>query len=100
LRLDKFLKVSRLIKRRTLAKQICDAGRISVNERTAKASTDVKIGDVLTIGYGQKITNVRIAKIVENPRKEEAISLYEVLSEILRKEIDVQFMDDEDGKDA
>jgi ribosomal 50S subunit-recycling heat shock protein len=100
LRLDKFLKVSRLIKRRTLAKQICDAGRISVNERTAKASTDVKIGDVLTVGYGQKITNVRIAKIVENPRKEEAISLYEVLSEILRKEIDVQFMDDEDGKDA
>lgn len=98
MRLDKFLKVSRLIKRRTLAKDICDAGRISVNDRVAKASADVKVGDILTILYGQKTTKVSVSKIVENPRKDEAVSLYEVLSEELRSEIDTKFVDDEEGE--
>lgn len=82
MRLDKFLKVSRLIKRRTLAKDVCDQSRVEINERTAKASSNVKIGDTLSIRFGQKRVVVQIEDIKENPRKEEAASLYRLVGEI------------------
>lgn len=80
MRLDKYLKSSRLIKRRTVAKEICDAGRISVNGRVAKAGSEIAIGDVLLIRYGQRTLEVRVLKLEENPRKENAAQLYEILS--------------------
>jgi ribosomal 50S subunit-recycling heat shock protein len=94
LRLDKFLKVSRLIKRRTLAKEICGAGRISINDRKAKASADVRIDDVIIIRYGQKTVRVKVIQILENPRKEEAFHLYDVLSEESAGVVDAKYIDD------
>ncbi len=82
MRLDKYLKVSRLIKRRTLAKDVCDQGRIEINDRPAKASSTVKVGDKLAIRFGQKIVTVLVEDIKENPRKEEAASLYRVIGEV------------------
>ncbi|MCF8566309.1 RNA-binding S4 domain-containing protein [Alicyclobacillus tolerans] len=79
MRLDKYLKVSRLIKRRTVAKEICDAGRISVNGRVAKAGSEVSIGDVLTIRYGQRTLEVRVVQLLENPTKDAAAGLYEII---------------------
>lgn len=81
MRLDKFLKVSRIIKRRTLAKEVADQGRVLVNGQQAKASTNVKAGDELTIRLGQKIIKVRVESLQESTRKEDAASLYSVLSE-------------------
>lgn len=81
MRLDKFLKASRLVKRRTVAKELCDAGRISVAGRVAKAGAEVRVGDVLTIRYGNRLLEVRVLALVENPRKDEASAMYEVLSE-------------------
>lgn len=82
MRLDKYLKVSRLIKRRTLAKEVCDQSRVHINDRPAKASSSVKIGDTLAIRFGQKIVTVKVEDIKENPRKEEAVSLYSVIGEV------------------
>lgn len=82
MRLDKFLKVSRLIKRRTVAKDLADQGRVSVNGREAKSSTTVKVGDELAIQFGQKLVTVRIERIVETTRKDEADQMYTVLSEV------------------
>ena len=82
MRLDKYLKVSRLIKRRTLAKEVCDKARVEINDRPAKASSNVKVGDKLAIRFGQKIVTVQVEDIKENPRKEEAASLYTVLGEV------------------
>lgn len=81
MRLDKFLKVSRLIKRRTLAKEVSDQGRIQINGKEAKASSDVKAGDVLTIRLGQRIITARIDKIQETTRKEEAADMYTILND-------------------
>lgn len=81
MRLDKFLKVSRLIKRRTVAKDVSDQGRIWVNGREAKASTTVKIGDELLIQFGQKRVTVRVERIAETTRKDEAAEMYTVLRE-------------------
>lgn len=81
MRLDKFLKVSRLIKRRTLAKDASDAGRITVNGRIAKPSTEVKAGDILEIGFGAKKLKVEVLDVKENVRAEEAKNLYRVLEE-------------------
>lgn len=81
MRLDKFLKVSRLIKRRTVAKDVSDQGRIWVNGREAKASTTVKVGDELLIQFGQKRVTVRVDRIVETTRKDEAAEMYTVLRE-------------------
>ncbi|MET3700069.1 ribosomal 50S subunit-recycling heat shock protein [Bacillus oleivorans] len=81
MRLDKFLKVSRLIKRRTLAKEVAEQGRISINGNEAKASTVVKVGDELSIRFGQKLVTVQVNEIKENARKEEADQLYTVISE-------------------
>ncbi len=77
MRLDKFLKVSRIIKRRTVANEACDAGRVMVNGKVAKASVDVKISDVIEIRFGSNTTKVRVVNINENPRKEEAALMYE-----------------------
>lgn len=99
MRLDKFLKVSRLIKRRTLAKQICDAGRVSTNGKTAKASTDVGIGDELAIRYGNKTVTVVIRKIAEHPRRDEALELYDVLSTEMHQSVDLEYVDDDGAKD-
>lgn len=81
MRLDKFLKVSRLIKRRTLAKEIADQGRIAINGTPGKASSNVKIGDELVIRFGQKLVTVVIEELKETTRKEEATNLYRVVKE-------------------
>ncbi len=79
MRLDKYLKVSRLIKRRTVANEACDAGRVSVNGKPARASYDVKVGDVLEIALGERVLRVRVTEVAEVVRKESAGTLYEVL---------------------
>ena len=76
MRLDKYLKVSRLIKRRTIANEACDAGRVSVNGKTAKASTDVKAGDVVEIAFGEKTVKVEITAIMDTTKKENAAEMY------------------------
>ncbi len=86
MRLDKFLKVSRLIKRRTLAKEVADKGRISINGIQAKASSTLKVGDELTIQFGQKVVTVKVEKLVETSRKEEANDLYSIVKEERKEE--------------
>lgn len=97
MRLDKFLKVSRVIKRRTLAKELCDGGRVSVNGRTAKAGAEVAVGDELSVRFGGRTLTVRIEGIAETVRKEHAADLYTVLRDD-RKEgaTGAQDEDDED----
>jgi ribosomal 50S subunit-recycling heat shock protein len=81
MRLDKFLKVSRIIKRRTVANDACSGGRVSLNGRTAKPGADVKAGDVLEIRFGNRVGKYRILDVKETVRKEGAAELYEVLEE-------------------
>jgi len=76
MRLDKYLKVSRIIKRRTVANEACTAGRVEVNGKLAKASVEVKAGDVISIRFGDKITKLEVLAVKETVRKEEATSLY------------------------
>ena len=71
MRLDKYLKVSRLIKRRTVANEACDAGRVMINGKTAKAGTDVKVGDVIEIGFGTRNVKVEVLDVQETTRKED-----------------------------
>ncbi len=80
MRLDKFLKVSRVVKRRTVANEVCSAGRVSINGRTAKPSAEVKVDDILEIGFGNGKTRIRILNIQETVRKEKAAEMYEILS--------------------
>ena len=79
MRLDKYLKVSRLIKRRTVANEACDAGRVTVNDKVARASYDVKVGDVIALTLGQREVKVRVTAVVETVPKNDASTLYEVL---------------------
>ena len=79
MRLDKYLKVSRLIKRRTVANEACDAGKISVNGRPAKASYDVKTGDVLELAFGQRSLRVEVLDVSEHVGKADAASMYREL---------------------
>ncbi len=79
MRLDKYLKVSRLIKRRSVANEACDAGRVTVNGRTAKASLDVKVGDVVEIGFGSRTVRVEVTEIVDTTKKEAAKEMYRYL---------------------
>ncbi|MEW9052970.1 MAG: RNA-binding S4 domain-containing protein [Neobacillus sp.] len=81
MRLDKFLKVSRLIKRRTMAKEVSDQGRILINGKEAKASTTVKIGDEITIRLGQRIVTARVDLIQDTSRKEAAAEMYTIVKE-------------------
>lgn len=79
MRLDKYLKVSRLIKRRTIANEACDAGKVSVNGKEARASYDVKVGDVIEITLGSRSVKVKITQVKEVVRKEEADTMYEAV---------------------
>jgi len=79
MRLDKFLKVSRLIKRRTVANEACDSGRVMINDKVAKASTDVKVGDIITIAFGNKDVKVEVLDVQETVRKDEAKELFKYL---------------------
>lgn len=79
MRLDKYLKVSRLIKRRTVANEACDAGRVSINDKVAKASTDVKLGDIIEIQFGTKTVKVKVTEIVDSTKKEDAKDMFEYL---------------------
>ena len=81
MRLDKYLKVSRLIKRRTVANEACDASRVTVNGREAKASYDVKIGDVIDISFGSRRVSVRVLDIRETTKKSESVGMYEIVGE-------------------
>lgn len=76
MRLDKFLKVSRIIKRRTVANEACDAGRVKVNNKQAKASTDVKVGDIVEVGFGSKNLKIEILKISESEKKADVADMY------------------------
>ena len=81
MRLDKFLKVSRLIKRRTVANDACDSERICVNGKNAKASYNVKLGDEIIVAFGSKSVTVRVLDIRETTKKSESVGMYEVISE-------------------
>lgn len=81
MRLDKFLKVSRLIKRRTVAKEVAEAERILVNGKLAKPSKEIKISDVITIEFGTKIVNIRVLSIDEKTKKDLSSSMYELIDE-------------------
>ncbi|CAH1852443.1 MULTISPECIES: RNA-binding S4 domain-containing protein [Convivina] len=81
MRLDKYLKISRLVKRRTIAKEIADQGRIEINQKVAKSSANVGTGDLITIHFGNKILTVKVLKLAELVKKDEASDLYEVISE-------------------
>lgn len=80
MRLDKFLKVSRIIKRRTVANDACDAAHVTVNGKVAKASYDVKVDDVIEVGFGQRVLRVRVTDVRETVKKDAASELYEVLN--------------------
>lgn len=80
MRLDKYLKLSRLIKRRTVAADACNAGRVQINGKVAKAAATVKVGDIVTIGFGEKSVSCRILKLNEIVKKDEAADMYEYIS--------------------
>ncbi|SES43442.1 RNA-binding S4 domain-containing protein [Psychrobacillus sp. OK032] len=96
MRLDKFLKVSRLIKRRTLAKEVADQGRITINGKVAKASSDVKAGDELSIRFGQKVVTASVDAIKDSAKKEEAASMFTIIKEERLEKVDPAFIDDEE----
>ena len=79
MRLDKYLKVSRLIKRRTVANEACDAGRVLLNDKVARASAEIKAGDVITIQFGNKDVKVEVLTVQETVRKEEAKEMFQYL---------------------
>lgn len=85
MRLDKYLKVSRLIKRRTVANEACDAGKISVNGKPARASYDVKTGDVIDMTLGTKNIRVKVEKVSETVKKEDAPLMYSVIENSFEK---------------
>ena len=78
-RLDKYLKVSRIIKRRTVANEVCDAGHVVVSGRVVKASYDVKEGDILEIQFGEKITKYKVLNVTEHATKQTATEMYEII---------------------
>ncbi|MDM5245855.1 MULTISPECIES: RNA-binding S4 domain-containing protein [unclassified Lysinibacillus] len=96
MRLDKFLKVSRLIKRRTLAKEVADQGRITINGKVAKASSAVKAGDELAIRFGQKIVTARVEELRDTVKKEDAAKMFTILKEERLEKIEPEYIDDED----
>lgn len=81
MRLDKWLKVSRLIKRRTVAKEVCDSGRITINGRPAKAGTDLKVGDTLYVSLGRRFMEVEVLILAETMRAENSSTMYRILQE-------------------
>ena len=81
MRIDKFLKVSRIIKRRTIANEACTGGRVSINQKTAKPSADVKPGDIITIRFGEHLGNYEVLQIMDTTTKDRASEMYKVLDE-------------------
>lgn len=81
MRLDKYLKVSRIIKRRTLAKEVADNGRIFINDKVAKSSTKLEVGDRIKIQFGNKILEVKVLELLDSTKKEDAKNMFEILSE-------------------
>ncbi|MBQ5658157.1 MAG: RNA-binding S4 domain-containing protein [Peptococcaceae bacterium] len=79
MRLDKYLKVSRIIKRRTVAKDVCDGGKVKINGKVAKAGAEIKIGDILEIGFGERKVRAEILGVKENVRAEDAKNMYRLL---------------------
>jgi len=79
MRIDKFLKNARLIKRRTIAKEACDQERITINEKTAKAGAEVKVGDIVHIRFGNSEISVRVLNLSESSKKEDAVTMYEIV---------------------
>jgi len=79
MRIDKFLKVSRIIKRRTVAKEACDKDRVSLNERVCKAGAEVSVGDVIEVRFGQSVLKAKVLSLKESVRKEEAAEMYEII---------------------
>lgn len=78
MRIDKFLKVSRIIKRRTLANEACDKDKVTINGRTAKPGSEVKVGDIVEIRFGENLTKFKVLKVSEHVKKEESIEMYEL----------------------
>lgn len=97
MRLDKYLKNSRLVKRRTLAKEFADAGRVTINDKVAKSATSVSTNDILQLTYGGKILAVKVLKIPEIVKKDEALEMYEVISETKRDRVATSENDDLDN---
>ena len=81
MRLDKYLKVARIIKRRSIAKEVADNGRVSINQKTAKSSTSVTIGDIIEIRYGNKVLTIEVLNIKDSTKKEDANALYKIIDE-------------------
>ncbi len=79
MRLDKFLKVSRIIKRRTIANEACDAGRVLVNGKVARASYDVKVGDIIEIAFGTRIFKAEVLEVLDVIKKEDASNLFKII---------------------
>ncbi len=79
MRVDKFLKNSRLIKRRTIAKEACDTDRVFINDKVAKAGTEVKVGDIIQINFGNSSIRARVLALTESCRKEDAVNMYEIV---------------------
>ncbi|MBQ8532028.1 MAG: RNA-binding S4 domain-containing protein [Clostridia bacterium] len=79
MRLDKYLKVSRIIKRRTVANEACDAGRVTVNGKTARASYDIKVGDIIEISFGTRDFKAEVVNVTETVRKDDAAAMYKVI---------------------
>lgn len=86
MRLDKYLKVSRIIKRRTVAKEIADQGRILINDKIVKSSSKVAPGDEMTINFGNKVLKVRVNQLLDSTKKEDATEMYTVISEEFKNE--------------
>ena len=87
MRLDKFLKISRIIKRRSVAKEVADKGRIQVNGKLAKSSSTVKVGDQVKIGFGNKTLEIKVLKLHESTKREDAAQMYEIISEIRNENV-------------
>lgn len=81
MRIDKFLKISRLIKRRSVAKEVADKGRIQINGKLAKSSSSVKIGDLVEIRFGNRTVTIKVSELHESTKKEDAAKMYEIVSE-------------------
>ena len=79
MRLDKYLKVSRIIKRRTIANEACDAGRVMVNDRVARASLDVKVNDIIEVSFGSKNVKIQVLNVNETVKKDDAVLMYKII---------------------
>ena len=81
MRLDKYLKVARIIKRRTIAKEVADNGRIFINDKVAKSSTKVKVSDIISIHFGNKLVIIKVTELQESTKKEDARNMFEIIEE-------------------